>query len=329
MATNTQQQSIYEPDDTFDFSNFKLAKPVQINQSSGSFLIKFRNGISTTNTLLIQSPKCITKKGIVNGGKKNTAELVFSGEDDEQFINWVEVLESNCRTAIFQRRAEFFGKEWADNINDITDLDTYFRNIMRPFKGARNYSISVNIPPDLTIYDENENEIDATKIIGEQTRILCILEFEGIKCNLSNFEYQIKVRQMMTLEPIFAKCLIKKSGNVGSGSATTIKQDLGNIVTPNEETLKGDATIQTPPFNDSSLGLVEAEINFEETEGDIIKLKDRRQIYLELYRNAKEKARIARNIALSAYLEKMRIKNAYMLDDVESDDDDDDDELFD
>jgi hypothetical protein len=77
------------------------------------------------------------------------------------------------------------------------------------------------------------------------------------------------------------------------------------------------------------LGLVEAEINFEETGGDIIKLKDRRQIYLELYRNAKDKARIARSIALSAYLEKMRIKNAYMLDDVESDDDDDDDELFD
>ena len=59
-------------------------------------------------------------------------------------------------------------------------------------------------------------------------------------------------------------------------------------------------------------------------DNDIVELKDRKQIIMELYKNAKEKAKMARHLALIAYLEKNQIKNTYMIQDIESDDDDDD-----
>ena len=45
-------------------------------------------------------------------------------------------------------------------------------------------------------------------------------------------------------------------------------------------------------------------------------------IYYELYKEARKKARISRNLALQSYLEAKEIKTKYDLDDIESDEDD-------
>jgi hypothetical protein len=42
-----------------------------------------------------------------------------------------------------------------------------------------------------------------------------------------------------------------------------------------------------------------------------------------MYREARKKAKVAKDLALSAYLEAKRIKNAYMLNDIEDSDDSD------
>jgi hypothetical protein len=61
--------------------------------------------------------------------------------------------------------------------------------------------------------------------------------------------------------------------------------------------------------------------------GDVYKRQD---VYYEKYREARQKAKIARDLALSSYLEAKRIKNTYMLDEIEDSDEDfyeeDDDE---
>jgi hypothetical protein len=51
-------------------------------------------------------------------------------------------------------------------------------------------------------------------------------------------------------------------------------------------------------------------------------------MYYEMYTDARRKAKIARDLALSAYLEARRIKNTYMLEDIlDSSDESDMDEL--
>ena len=59
------------------------------------------------------------------------------------------------------------------------------------------------------------------------------------------------------------------------------------------------------------------------SEMDVVKIKKRNEIYFELYRDAKRKAKIARDLAISSYLEAKHIKNTYLLDDFKEDSDSD------
>ena len=70
------------------------------------------------------------------------------------------------------------------------------------------------------------------------------------------------------------------------------------------------------------------EINLEIDESEPLKLKNPNEVYLDIYRNARERAKHAKNEAIKAYLEAKRIKELYLLDVVDSSDDDSDIELF-
>ena len=73
------------------------------------------------------------------------------------------------------------------------------------------------------------------------------------------------------------------------------------------------------------------EINFtldKINEDDTFKIKDKNNVYYEMYKEAKKKAKIARDLALSSILEAKRIKNTYMLDDVTDSDEDSSDIEF-
>jgi len=62
-------------------------------------------------------------------------------------------------------------------------------------------------------------------------------------------------------------------------------------------------------------------------ENDQITLKNRNDVYYEMYREARRKAKYARELALASYLEAKNIKNKYMLDDIgDSDESDESDE---
>jgi len=71
-------------------------------------------------------------------------------------------------------------------------------------------------------------------------------------------------------------------------------------------------------------GIEEVDFNLEElSENEPVQLKKRNDVYYEMYREARKKAKVARDLALSSYLEAKRIKNTYMLDDIEDSDDSD------
>ena len=70
--------------------------------------------------------------------------------------------------------------------------------------------------------------------------------------------------------------------------------------------------------------LEEIELNVQEEE--TIKLKNPTEVYLDIYKAARNKAKNAKNEAIKAYLEVKRIKELYMLDVVDSSSDDEDEE---
>ena len=48
-------------------------------------------------------------------------------------------------------------------------------------------------------------------------------------------------------------------------------------------------------------------------------LKTQNEVYYQMYRDARQKAKVAKELALSSYLEAKNIKNTYMLNDIDSD----------
>ena len=68
------------------------------------------------------------------------------------------------------------------------------------------------------------------------------------------------------------------------------------------------------------------EVNLTFDEEDKITLKNPNEIYLDIYRQAREKAKKAKQEAIKAYLEAKRIKELYMLEIVDSSEDESDSE---
>jgi len=72
----------------------------------------------------------------------------------------------------------------------------------------------------------------------------------------------------------------------------------------------------------------EVDLNLEKIEQDEpLYLKKRNDVYYEMYREALRKAKLAKEMALANYLEAKRIKNTYMLDELNDDSDFEDDNL--
>ncbi len=80
---------------------------------------------------------------------------------------------------------------------------------------------------------------------------------------------------------------------------------------------------------ESSTELKEIELSLDEIpENEQIQIKTRNDVYYKMYQDAKKKAKLAKDLALSAYLEAKRIKNTYMLADLDDSDSDLDEESF-
>ena len=86
------------------------------------------------------------------------------------------------------------------------------------------------------------------------------------------------------------------------------------------ETIQVDTNVEQGS-NDNN-DLVEFQIDLDNiADSDNINIKNKNDVYYEMYKEACRKAKIARDLALSSYLEAKRIKNTYMLDDISLSDD--------
>jgi hypothetical protein len=343
------QQNIYDTNDEFDFSKINISKPITI--SSGQFMLKFSVGESP---LYVNPPKCTLKTLATKGGKRIHCDFIFSQEND-QFIRWIENLEKLAQDKIYDNRGQWFETEL-----EKEDIENYFTSPLKIYKSGKYYTLRTNLPTlqqqqkqSFKIYDENENEIQFDAIT-ENMNIMCVLDIQGIRCSSSSFQIDLLVKQMMVLQPVdlFQKCILKKKIEPAKSIIMPIldvqetKQEIEEIpieIPIVEEPIEKKPTLEEMEESHVTLPtvLVETE-NKEKTdelcevdfdlndmdEADSITIKQRKDTYYEMYTEARRKAKIARDLALSAYLEARRIKNTYMLEDIlDSSDESDIDEL--
>ena len=73
-------------------------------------------------------------------------------------------------------------------------------------------------------------------------------------------------------------------------------------------------------LNQNNLDNLEIDFEYEDTsDKETMKITERNEVYYKIYQEAIDKAKQARSLAISAYLDAKQIKNLYMLDDINED----------
>ena len=380
MASKT----IYSSSDDFKefpFANLKGGKPTLV--SSNNYFIKYT---IQDHPIYIQLPKCKSKQGIINVGKKYFIDFLLTS-DNEDFITWIEALETFSIDYLYTNRSEWFEEEM-----EKEEIETYFVSPIRVFKSGKFYILRVPIAsamgkPVMKIYNEDEVEVPYDSI-NEDTLLLSVLEFKGIKCSPRSFQLEIEAKQMMSMKPdeIFNQCIFRSSKPTESSSiensvSATTPQSLGeemiqqiekpqdvfvednysdpdtdnsheqqpileengdvpllltNEQTPEPELMELNITTDDLEKNDQLQNDLEEDTSLEKTSNSYgleevedfassietqqpLQLKEKGELYYEMYGDAKRRAKMLKDMALSAYLEAKEIKQKYNLDDSDED----------
>ena len=223
---------IYNTKTPLDLDRLRLAKPINKN---GAHFIKT---LDVDEPIYFLGPKCFTKQGFVKSGKKIFCDFVFSNEDSD-FLEWLENLEETSRRCIYENR-----ETWFETPLDEHDIESSMASPYKPYKSGKYFIVRANVPTaldkiNIKVYDENENETNPENI-KENTKVLAVFEFQGIRCSVRSFQFEIELKQILIMEPekIFEKCIISKTSSGNSVSSTSSYVN-NTVVTPNEVTLNG------------------------------------------------------------------------------------------
>ena len=336
---------IYNIKEPFDLERLRLAKPLNKN---GTHFIKT---LDMDNPIYFLCPKCFTKQGFVKSGKKIFCDFVFSNEDSE-FLNWLENLEECSRKWIYENR-----ESWFETQLDEHDIESSMSPPYKSYKSGKYFIVRANVPTildkiNIKVYDENENETEPENI-RENTKVLAVFEFQGIRCNTRSFQFEIELKQLLIVEPekIFEKCIIGTSSIVkkeciNDSSVNEFKESLIYDVSTNdvvnnavnhieteidEQSTASEKTVANTELTEdantiSNIELEEiVDLNLEDEPDPPLKLKPRNDVYYRLYKETRQRAKQAKREALANFLEAKRIKNTYLLEYLSDSDESDDD----
>ena len=191
--------NIIEPRMDYDFSKLQLGIPV--SHLNSTYLARI---FENNKPLYMQTPKCTTKGGIVKSGKKMYCDLMFSS-DDSIFIDWVTNLEVKCQSLICNKSESWFQTTYSKD-----EIETAFSSALKIYRAGKYYLLRVNIKPTMKIYTDLNVEVSFDDI-NENTNILNIIEFYGIKFTSRNFQIELELKQMMIVskDEFVDNCFIK------------------------------------------------------------------------------------------------------------------------
>ena len=243
--------SVQLPNEQFDFNSLSLANPQGLQ--GGAYFSKLKlNG----EPFLVQTPKCSTKNGIHKTEKKIYCDMMFTN-DNEEFVNWTNQLESTIKNLIFEKR-----NLWFHNDMDHDSIDYHWQNLLRTYKGNK-LLLRCFIPKTksrigsktVQIYNEEEEQLTFDDV-DNTSKMISILEVSGLKFTSQSFQLEFMLRQIMIIKekPIFNKCLIKIS-NPPENIVTTKPEsdsDAESDISVDETTLQIEAKDQEEPEEENS-----------------------------------------------------------------------------
>jgi hypothetical protein len=350
--------NILEINNDFKFDDLDLEAPSSM--SGGSYFTKLINKNNFKN-IYLQLPKCNTKQGIIKNSTKTYTDLMFNSSEI-LLLKWLEEFELFCQKKIFEKKELWFHSDFT--LNDIQEM---MNPLTRIYKSGKYTLLRSQIKNNkIKIYDENENILEIDNLKNEDN-IIPLIHLGGIKFTSNNFTIDINLVQIMIVnqDDNLDNCIINikntksvKKGehdnleinehdntiiqsleNLNNNSDNLSLHDLENNVennVENNEENNEDENIENNDMlsiveqnNNFSNNLILEEINLDEIseEKEKIDLKDAEMVYYEIYKAARKKAKQIKKNAIDAYLEAKKIKNQYMLENIDESSDSDIDEI--
>lgn len=192
--------------------------------------------------------------------------------------------------------------------NNLFEACLFKKDMPAPIEQSKN----ISIPIKTNLENEEEESIEITTPINENLPLDNETE-EVIIEDVENSEDELEENHIMPND--------------------TTELDLDNFeVNTNEDGV--DTSVIDTVLEQNKNGMSETKENEDElqeinltldkiTDENPVSIKNKNNVYYEMYKEAKRKAKMARNLALSSYLEAKRIKNVYMLDETTDSDDSD------
>lgn len=335
---------VHLPNSTFVHDRMHLAPPNGLQGGAYFSMLYYKDA-----PLYIQTPACTSRQGVVSG-KRPYIDLMFSNHD-VPFLEWLEAMETTAVRLIYEKR-----NVWISSDIERADIEAGFTSPVRPYKGGKHYLIRAHIQPakhlaspSCSVFDENERPVPVEYIKPEQ-QMYAVLEFQGIKFTARSFQIEVALKQVLIVPnvPMFQSCVIRKpsANNSANNAATNTANEAMNAANESNEAMNAaneatnannatnatnEATNEATNANNARDEQMLQEVNIEgldELEHMHMKLKKPTEVYYNMYRIAKQKARELKKNAIAAYLEAKQIKSAHMLEDSsdESDEIDENDE---
>ena len=202
-----------------------------------------------------------------------------------------------------------------------------------------NTFVEKSLPPPLESLEENTSS-SFLEYLGEN--VDTIIQQPLVISTQESLDENTGSSSLESLKTTIQESLDENTGSSSLESLnTTIQESLDeNKSSSSEESLDeksdpNESLEESPPSSTIELFSQNVdepcEIDFtldSLPEDDTFQLKARNDVYYKMYREAKRKAKISRDLALSSYLEAQRIKNTYMLDSIVDSDSDLDEDSF-
>ena len=346
--------TIIEPTIDYDFSKLYLGPPSTL--AGGAYFTRIM--YNTNKQLFIQSPKSLTKQGFIKSGKKVYADLMFDN-NDTVFINWIENLETKCQELIFSKGQSWFETK-LEKEDIETAFTSPFKIFKSGKFYLLRVNVKQNVKIyDENDQIVNNDDVTADKMLISILEIQGI-KFTSRNFQIEiELKQAMVVSPDPFLDECFIKNPIKKQNINDIKNDIPIEEksiDLDTFIDNSVKNLTENNNVQ-PPLEKETINL---EVSFEEPKKinphdeleeanivldveelvkepedptmlkemdftlennlETITLKKPNQVYYEIYKKAREKAKEAKKTAILAYLEMKNIKKTYMLDDIDESD---------
>jgi hypothetical protein len=304
MSYTTFQTSLTPP----SFENLRLKDPIGIQ--GGAILSK----IDCSGRTFLQTPEAsISKFDFSKNESTQPLTLSFDLNNNEtnSLMEWIEKFENKIKTEIYDSR-----DKWFDGDIDHEDVDFFFQSsikrtknnaILRIFLSRLSKPLRAKLenPREceeygVNIFNEEEDHLDFSDINSNET-FISLIEPIGVKFTSTSFHIVYYLRQLMMLSPEVRKPLINKC--------------LIETKSRKNNNLNQSQTNEKPEHNVSHTEIenVNIDLNTPSDNSETIQLKQPNQIYIDMYKDMRKRAKKAKHEAEQAFLEAKQIKQSYQL----------------